>query len=264
MPPYRQVPVDDLFVPDEYQRPLDEAWVGRITDGFRSELFHPITVSDRNNGKKAVVAGQHRLMVAKNRNDKTIGAFIHTGLTPEEEAELFVLEQKGVKAPTRLDLFRARVASGPDIDPDAYNIARIVESHGFQLGRFKEPKDLGARNNINAVGALERLYRQGVLARTLYTVNQVWRGADGLVDHRATAGELLRGVGIVVDGYEKRVTPERLEKLADHAPRDILRRSQARARNLTNPHERAEAVVDELRSIMSLRGRPNKTNRPRG
>jgi hypothetical protein len=266
MPPYRQVSVDEIIVPQEYQRPLDEAWVGRIVDNFRSELFHPITVSDRNGAGKVVVAGQHRLHVARELNQKTIGAFIHTGLTPQDEAELFVLEQKGVKNPTRLDIFRARVASGPDIDPAAYEINEIVQRCGFKVGPQKNKShDLTQRNNINAVGALEELYSNGVLEATLQAINSVWRGPDDVVDYKATVGELMRGFGYVMNYYEKRVTPERLERLSEHAPKDIIRRAQGRAANATNVAQRSGQIVNELRSIMSLRGGPSKkVNRPKG
>jgi hypothetical protein len=265
----KRIPLDELFIPQEYQRPFYPKWAQEIADDYRPELDQPITVSDRNGdgngGGLAVLDGQHRMGAYLKLGKPYIVAEVWKGLSVDEEADLFASAQRKRKSLTPLELWKARVVSGGKRDPLAVDANNIVEANGFRIGKVStRAQELEGRDNINSVGAVEWLYKRGVLALTLETINLVWRRADDVVEFKATSADMLRGLGVCIAGYENRMTDERLEKLKLVSPAEILRGAYGRTGYNNNPEARANAVLTELRSVMGLRGKPKVKDRISG
>jgi hypothetical protein len=264
-PTRKKVKLSELFIPEEYQRPFKPNWSKEIAENYRPQLFHPITVSDRNGGGLAVLDGQHRYFAAELRGDEVIDSEVWVGLSIPEEADLFAMGQKGRKPLTPLELWKARVVSGAERDPLAAAIDEIVREKDFFIGKLStRPTELDTRSNINSVSAAEDLYKIGVLGLTLDYINLVWRRADGVVEFKATAADVLRGFGLCIDGYEDRMTPERLETLKRVSPVEIYRGVTSRTGTTSSQDQRALAALSEFRSVMGLRGKPKVKDRPRG
>lgn len=240
MASYKRVPVGDLYVDERYQRPLDKAHVKRISKGFDDRLVGTLEVSQRNGtGSYAVFDGQHRLEAAKLAKIAALPCLVHKGLTPEEEAGLFVALQRQRKSINPLVRFRARLFMGEET---AIAINDMALTCGFKIGDTR-----GSTGTISAVAALERIYARGNLAATLTLVSEIWAGDD-----RSTDGPILDGMSVVEQGYGHRLTDKHLEKLRAVAPTVILRR----ALGPMGGGSSTPLVAAEIRKTAGLTGRP--------
>jgi ParB family chromosome partitioning protein len=91
------LPVDDVIVPPRL-REVDPAHVDFIAESWRKNgQMVPIEVGDRDaSGKYQIVAGAHRLAAARLLGERTIQAFIMSGLTVDE-ARLREVEENLVR-----------------------------------------------------------------------------------------------------------------------------------------------------------------------
>ena len=89
-----------------YQRTVDEKAVRKLAENWNPRYLDPVTVSYRD-GKYNVIDGQHRIAAMRRMKesgklkfdaDVKVLCIVHTGLTYQEEAELFYrLDQFGFK-----------------------------------------------------------------------------------------------------------------------------------------------------------------------
>lgn len=244
MATYKKLPITELLVDDRYQRPLDQARVGRIVKKFDPAQFGVLEVSDRG-GTYAVFDGQHRLVAARKLGMERVPCLVHTNVSPEREAELFVAHQAGRKGVTSVERFKARVFAG---DPVANEVYEAVAASPFYI-------DGHARDgwSIRSVTALERVYHMGLLPQVLDTIADLWGGDD-----RATDPGLIEGMALLIEGYDNRLDGRALRRLRATPPIDIVRRSLGRMSYASSKSsDRRMAVLAELRKISGVRGRPS-------
>lgn len=84
---------DKLQFDSSYQRKLDPSRAQKLAEHFNPDLFDPIVISRRADKSLWVIDGQHRARAAVIAKIELIPARILDGLTPEQEAKLFVDEQ---------------------------------------------------------------------------------------------------------------------------------------------------------------------------
>lgn len=149
---YKRITLNTLEVDDRYQRPLDPARVDKIAREFDDRRFGVLEIS-QHNGKATVFDGQHRLAAAAKLGMKDVPCLVHSNLTPEQEAELFIALQRDRRGISQIDRFKARCFMG---DPVAHDIESIVAGSGFQIRR--DGSGAGQLYSIQAVGSLERVY----------------------------------------------------------------------------------------------------------
>lgn len=204
--------VSDLTVYPDVQRQLTPNWVmARVSDFDVDKLGH-IVINIRADGTKSVVDGQHRveLMRAIGWGDQKIEAEIFTGLSTEEEAELF-LARNDRKAVRKFDKFRVSVSAG---NAEAVDISRIVHTAGLAISDQKRD------GHIAAVDKLERIYRgasitgardgAAALNRTLHCIKHSW-GSNSA----GFQGDVLLGLGMVQLRYNGHIDQKAMaQKLA--------------------------------------------------
>ena len=83
------LPVDVLFVPQEYQRPLLEEHARDIAQSFDWRVFGTLVVSERDDGRFALVDGQNRCRAAHLRGITQVPCIAHRFASPLEEARVF-------------------------------------------------------------------------------------------------------------------------------------------------------------------------------
>jgi len=83
------VPVKNTFLPEEYGRGLDHAHIKKIVNNFDERAFGRVIVSMRDDGRFAIIDGNHRREAAMHIGLAEIPCTIFLDLKPEEEAELF-------------------------------------------------------------------------------------------------------------------------------------------------------------------------------
>jgi hypothetical protein len=247
---YRKVPVSDLIVDDRYQRDLDERRVRKIVNEFDPALFGTLEVSHRN-GVSAVFDGQHRLVAAAELGHESVPCLVHTGLSPEDEAVLFVQLQRERKGISAVQRFRARLFSGDEI---AQEIAAIVDEAGFTISD-QSSADAGRTHSIKGVQTLERLYHRGVLSGALGIIREVWYGDD-----KSTDAGFIEGVGLLLEQYGSRLDDDAFERLRAVPPIVVIRRAVGREAGAGG--SKGSLIAVELRKVAGVRGRPSKPQKP--
>jgi hypothetical protein len=216
--PYRfaMVPLDRLFVDADYQRPLT-SFVEEVARDYDPAKVGTLLVSERDDGRYAVFDGQTRMEAMRQNGEPEAPCLIYSGLTPENEAQLFadlVTKRRGTATFLR---FRAELRAGK---PEAVAIAQIVEAAGLDLGLVEKP------TTVRAVAALEYVYRRDpqLLPLVLGVIVQAW--PDPKTDARLT-GDIIRGLATFLQ-RESSVQHETLvERLAGVTPMMIRHRANA-------------------------------------
>lgn len=210
------IPVDDLFVDHDYQRPLT-SFVEQVARDYDPALLGTLITSERNNGKLAVIDGQTRLEAMRRVNEPAAPCLVYHGLTRENEAQLFGDLQTKRRGMATYLRFRAALVAR---QPEAVAIADIVTEAGFELGREETP------HTVKAIAALENVYRRDpeLLARVMGVIAHAWPDAD--TGYR-TSGEMIRGLAVFLT-REKQVNPDRLvNRLGGVTPQTLRHRANA-------------------------------------
>jgi hypothetical protein len=206
--------VADLFVDETYQRPLT-TFAARIEKNFDPALVGTLIVSNRDDGRYAIVDGQTRAAAIRKLDGHApqgVPCLVYYGLSQADEASLFArlqMERRGIASAHR---FRAAVVSG---DPEAIAIERIAHAAGYEIGE-------GSKGCLSAVAALEKVYRRSpdMLERVLKILRAAWGHAV------MPNGELLRGMGYYM--ARNGVDDDRMSaRLATVTPSELKRRASA-------------------------------------
>lgn len=202
---HKTVTLDQLSIDPRVQRTegIDGRRVNDMVLNFNPLALGTVTVSLRPNGKLVVLDGMHRTAAARQVGYQgLINAEVISGLTIEQEAELFLL-LNATKTPTAVTKFHVRVVMG---EPAAVEMNTIIQSHGWTV-RLST-----ADGTISAVTAVERIYSTGggakasgthgeLLDRTLEIVTAAWghdcQAANGHV--LIAVAQLLGRFGASVD-----------------------------------------------------------------
>ncbi len=174
---YEDLSVDVLDASPSYQRLLDQKAVDKIVKDFEQRQFGTIVVAWRTDGSFVVIDGQHRVKAMMEIDPtRMLRCEVHTGLTYEEEAALFVKLQKNRKPMSQADQFHASVHAG---NPRMIRIKEIVESTGLKVSRRRT----NGPGEISAVGFLDQLYGNDPTGRLLFDTLTIIRDAWGLDSH---------------------------------------------------------------------------------
>lgn len=168
------VPLSNLLVDDTYQRPPHHEFISREATRFDPTLVGTIDVSERTGRRYAILDGQQRYLMMLQVGKTACYCSIYTNMSIADEAGFFYRKNRDRMAMKPYYSFRARRVAG---EPDAEDIARIVEHEGFSLGPTSNEEDV-----IGAVRAVETAYqmsseaREQCLAHTLYTIREAFTG----------------------------------------------------------------------------------------
>jgi len=127
----QDVRLADLQFDRTYQRPLNMARVQKLREDFRPFGIEVLVVSERADGSLWGIDGQHRTHVLLGLGYEFATARIHVGLTVQEEAEMYLVLNRGQKTPTVMDLFKASLIAG---DPEALELNAAFTSAGYTIG----------------------------------------------------------------------------------------------------------------------------------
>jgi hypothetical protein len=180
-PPVLQfVAPNQLHIDPTYQRTLDTdastTLIRRIAQFWDWALCQPLIVARRADGKLYVIDGQHRLAAARLRRDiPHLPAVVLEYTSIADEAASFVHLNQQRRPLTKLDLFKAAVASG---DSEATAITGALKEVGLHVAphsNFTAWKP-GAVSNV---GGIENAWRKRGAAATrlaLKAMAEGWRG----------------------------------------------------------------------------------------
>lgn len=161
LPSIEWVPIAELELDESYQRSVETGASRKLIAGIANrwdwDLLDVLKVSRRPDDRKFVIDGQHRKAAAVMRGDiPQLPCVLKRCSGPEEEARLFVAANRGRKAMSGLDDFRAAVGSG---EPEALTIARLVAAAGLNIPRHYVAS-LAPPGALPAVAGLRTILRR--------------------------------------------------------------------------------------------------------
>lgn len=136
-----QINTQILNVDRTYQRPLKNTYK-RIAAQFDPLLVGVITLSRRADGTIWILDGQHRVAAAKEKNIETLDALIYEGLTIEQEAYIFSMQNHNRIKVNPFDLYNAGKLSRGTL---YHTLSRIAQQVGTPIVKITEtgPRTIG-------------------------------------------------------------------------------------------------------------------------
>jgi hypothetical protein len=215
--------VDVLFADHSYQRELDEIRVQKMAAAFQIALVGIIEVSERPDGRYAILDGQHRWATVRDVTFAKVGPShvavrVHMGLTIAEEAALYHQLNTTRRQLTGWDRWLARRGAG---DPQVAAIEECLARHQLIVsmrGGGNVFRSTRAAEHVVDIGGINLLDQVIGTIRAAYPDDQA--GLDGSIVH---------GLGHVLDNYSREeLDLERLiTALAGIMPRQLTARGAA-------------------------------------
>ena len=180
-----------------YQRPVEQKDVDKIIREWNGREITPVVVSFRD-GKFNVVDGQHHIEAMRQKAgglDVIVPCIIHTGMTYEQEAELYARLDRDKKRLTLRQYTKAVVEAGSDAN--IMEVKRLTEEVGFiwALGEpTGEPFEIAP---IRALINAHRLLGSEGFSRMLTLMAGAWRGMPN-----SLKASMLSGMALFLKTYE--------------------------------------------------------------
>ena len=220
-----------------YQRPVNELKIDRIIRNFNPQLVNPLKVSFRE-GQYWVYDGQHTLeshRKMKGNNDFMMACIVRHGLTYEEEARLFALQNGEATKVGVSDQVKALEEA-----KDEYTIAFLTATResGFDI----IPGKRVSRNGyIGAVAKAKECYKKlGDLEyrHMLTLLKNTWGGEKWSVENT-----ILAGLCLLIRTYGTDLDDNRfMKKMAEFNETDI-NRTAGKYYDLSMPFRYAMAMA---------------------
>ncbi|MGM9331304.1 DUF6551 family protein [Streptomyces murinus] len=195
-----QVQVTGLSIDPQAQRTLNERRAQKIANRMVSEALGSIIVSQRDDGSRYIVDGQHRWRACVLAGINTVIAEVHHGLTQAQEAMLFLIKNQESHKPRAIDEFCVGLTGGVLLYVDT---DRVLKKHALSLGST-------STNGVGAVSGLLQMterYGADVLDRTLTVAEAAWGRSAETWD-----GSLLGGIGMFLGRWGDLIDDEELAK----------------------------------------------------
>lgn len=238
-----RVPISDMFVAP-YQRPISTSQLGRmLKSGFDERKLGIITVSMRNDGRYAVLDGNHRRHLAADAGLTVMLSRVFIDLSYSEEAELYIALNT-VSAPKAFDRFIARLEIG---EATAIAIRDCVQRFGLRIAPTGRNS---AADAISCVVELEKIFTERgaiELVEILNIIHSAW----GL-ERSAYSGMMLGGLRQFWARYRDVAdVPALIDKLRATTPARIL----ASSSSLQLGHESGTTLVGKFVAALYDKGR---------
>lgn len=235
---YKVLNTADILTDERYQRPINEAKIGRILKHYDENLVNPPKVSYRD-GKYYVFDGQHTVAAVRihnEGNDTDILCKVYRGLSFEQEVSLFI-QQTGESSPVSVkEKLYARLSAG---DNDVVEMDRAVKNAGLKISWKNNGQATGT---IVAASALWSAYKRlGSVnfASMLEDMRDAWDG-----DPTSLRGEIITGMSRFYAAYTGDFKRDLLvKKLSKTAPELIIREGKLTGIGVSTGTSYAKAIL---------------------
>ncbi len=205
-----------------YQRPVDQRKVDKIIREWNPRKLTPVVVSFRD-GKFNVVDGQHHIEAMRQKaggRDVIVPCIIHTGMTYQEEADMYAALDTDKTPLTPRQHTKALVEAGSD--PKIMEIKRLVEDGGFTWAldvQTGEPYEIAPiRALINAY----QLLGGAAFSRMLALLAGAWQGTP-----HSLRASMLSGMALFLKTYETELSDRAfIRRMSAVGPDEIIRQGR--------------------------------------
>lgn len=205
-----------------YQRPVETEDVDKLIAKWDPCLLPPIVVSFRD-GNFNVVDGQHRIAAMRKMaggGDVTVPCIIYTGLTYEQEAELYYMLDQ-TRGKLRLGhATKALVESGSNAE--IMDVKQRIEDAGFVWALDRPTGEPFEISTTRAVINAYRLLGGAAFSRMLGLIAGTWHGTPN-----SLKASIFSGMALFVKTYETELVDQTfIKRLSAIDPDEIIRRGK--------------------------------------
>jgi hypothetical protein len=215
-PAYDSVRLGELRIDERYQRNQSEAKVARLRATFVAQACQPLDVSERKDGSRWVMDGQHRLAVLVDAGVPDWTALIYKGLSPREESMMWFAINTGQSKPNANACFKSLLHHR---EHEAVTINSVVIGSGFKVSLRRGGRHPISGGEIDAIDAIIRIFRKSKepgLADVLTTIAKAWPDPD---EGGRTQRLVLLGVDAFIHGgWDHEVDLERAARVIGKWP----------------------------------------------
>lgn len=264
IPEHDFIDLDLLWMDSNYQPKLDLKRARRMADHVYWDLIGLVVVNERELGSNVyqVVDGQHRVTMLRMAGEEMAPCEIHRGLTPKEEADLFVkLQQLRRSRLISGDMYRALRAAG---NPHLLAFERIVQDCGLTVTLSSSGKTT-VKGTKGLVDFTERFGEYRMRA-ALTALNKAWPENDVAHTTRMIQGAVIyavcfpESIETCADRW-RHTDPKRIEFSAAHIRETeggrtftVFAKALAHANNMRT---RVKKVDPNKVSLVTIRDRDN-------
>lgn len=205
-----------------YQRPVKPEYVDSLIRKWDNTLLTPLVVSFRD-GNFYVVDGQNRIAAMRKMaddKDVIVPCLIYTGLTYEQEAELYY---KLDQAKGRLKLshaVKALLESGSDAE--IIDVKRRMEESGFIWVLDRPTGEAFEITATRAVISAYRLLGGAAFSRMMGLMAGAWHGTSS-----SLKASMLSGMALFLKIYETELNDRSfIKRMSTVDPEEIIRRGK--------------------------------------
>lgn len=223
-----EIPAAQLIVDHTYQRAVNRKRVHELIGAWDENAFGVLYVSRRIYGTDErfyLIDGQHRqeAVLAMGLNDAILPSFVVSGLTIEEEADIYWRQNKVRLQPGSADTFKARLRAG---EPVAVGLDRSAKDYGVEIMYY--PAHLSP-SQCFAIAALESVYKSGNLDWVLKVIRDGWPNQNAALKQDRILGtnrlyDVWRGwFASPADGATR--TNFLIEVMQEHGPDEVVQKA---------------------------------------
>lgn len=176
----RDVPYNELVIDANYQREYKPGWARHIAENMDADMFEPIKVARRPNGRFYIFDGQHRyhaLGLLGYTSKHTVQCLVFESSGGRDEGDRFLISNT-TKPVSALCKFRIAVNTGHE---DECAVSKTITDLGLKVGSGQSPM------RVRAVGVCLTIYRHkngGIhgLKEVLRCARDAWEGEASAFD----------------------------------------------------------------------------------
>ncbi|SDE90690.1 ParB/Srx family N-terminal domain-containing protein [Limimaricola pyoseonensis] len=174
------IPIARLVIDDRYQRPLLEGnWeiILRIATNFTWKRFSPVMTAPLDDGRLALIDGQHRTHAAALVGHTAVPGAIND-LAPAEQAAAFAGINGDMTRVHPIQVYKAALAAG---ETWAVECDRVVRAAGCELMTVQASSDRRQVRQVYSVSAIRQMVEAGhgeIVTRTLTALSRSCFGAN--------------------------------------------------------------------------------------
>lgn len=211
-----------------YQRPVHPAKVNKLIRNWDDHYLTPIIVSYRDDSFN-VVDGQRRINALRKMNGGkhvTVPCLIYTGLTYEQEAEMYYMLDKTTGHLSLPNSTKALLESGKD--PAIAAVKQCIERAGFTWALDKPTNAAYEIKPTRAVISAFKLLGEPAFSRMLGLLGGAWHGVQP-----SLSGGMIAGMALFLKLHEQELDDyEFIRRLSEVDPVEIAQLAHVDSPNI--------------------------------
>ena len=158
----QQIPIDRLFVEEDFQRVLRMDKVHDILRKFSEKKVNPVKVHMEHDGVFSVLDGQHTTQTLRIMGYTHAPCIVYEGLTKQQKAHLFRTQDENKSRMTPYDRFKAATV---EADPQCLALKAMLERADFPQGKI---------NALASLRELTAMFDEDTMVCMLHVIALCW------------------------------------------------------------------------------------------